>query len=89
MTTKRNDFLRDSLGIFDKTSVYAIIAIQKEDGAIILRPVGGNWDTNIDEVIKQLKNEYPHCSLKILTDNFTAFEQYCKPHGFTLKQYLS
>jgi len=89
MINKRTDFLRDSLGVFDKTDVFAIIAIQKFDGAITIRPIGGNWDTNIDKVIEQIRNDYPNCSLKIFSEDYAAYEEYCKPFGFDKNQYLS
>ncbi|MEZ0536015.1 hypothetical protein ACAG39_02060 [Caldicellulosiruptoraceae bacterium PP1] len=57
---------------------FALLVVLTQDGEVILRPIGGKWDSGIINAIQEMNEKYPNCKMKLFEQNYDDWFRYFK-----------
>ena len=72
----------------DFLNVFCLLIVQTVENDIILRPIGGNFGIGINDAIEEMDRLYPKCKMKILEENYGAFQDYFLGNGIPFERVL-
>ncbi|MEZ0535977.1 hypothetical protein ACAG39_01870 [Caldicellulosiruptoraceae bacterium PP1] len=56
--------------------VFALLIGVTQEGEIVLRPIGGEWDSGIINAIQEMNQKYPNCKMKLLERSYDDWFKY-------------
>lgn len=57
---------------------FALLVVEKQEGEIILRPIGGAYGYNITDAAKEMDAQHPGCIMRLYEHNYDTWERYFK-----------
>jgi hypothetical protein len=56
--------------------VFALLTALTPEGDVIIRPIGGDWKTDIIEAIQETAEKYPGCKFRLFEHNYDIWRRY-------------
>lgn len=61
-----------------ENGTFAVLVVLTNENHVVLRPVGGQWSSNITNVAKEMLKKYPDCKMRLFEQNYDAWDRYFK-----------
>jgi hypothetical protein len=75
MNEKEN--VSDTVEALVEKGIFGLLAVKPVEGDVVLRPIGGRWDSGIIDAIQEMADKYPGCKMRLF-DQESNFDKYFK-----------
>ena len=78
MNQKRTDPILTDLPLGGS---FALLFIEAGDGKRYLRPIGGDWESGINDAVEAMDKAFPGSRMKLFDERYDAWHRVFRPNG--------
>lgn len=56
---------------------FGVLAVRPVDGDVVLRPIGGRWNSGIMDAVQEMADKYPGCKMRLFMQE-SNYDKYFK-----------